>query len=163
MDSITKREMNKSIIELCRNLPHSEQELRERLGELDEQLAIALGIEACSGWDLLGADANGAHIIKLCNHAEGKCDPLESWPRPYSTNIEWAKVATDATKCGNYYREVWYGKGKDYHRWRLYFPGGRIINLERYAEATARTEELARAACALLALEAMSQSGRFTN
>lgn len=167
--------MSESIIDLCRSLPGSEPELRARA--LDFTRAVCVQV---MGWQEVAdvseiptermgdtvyfepfagvvGDVSGNDVGSVLVYAGG--DAYKFNPMVY---IADAKAATDATikrGCGHYMREIYDGRQR-LVRWRIYFPHGQMINLERYAKAAVSTEELARSAACVLAADAMRQSAK---
>jgi len=177
----------KSIIDLCRSLPGSEPELRARADEFNSLLSEivfskpSLGLAEVTfidgDTDVWARPFHGFGVQKPVRLDECMCGEFTRTdddkifghsthcltPVPdYLNSIAAAKAATDAMTgrgCGHYMREIYDGRRR-LVRWRIYFPHGQMIDLERYAEAAALTEELARSAACVLAAEAMRQSAK---
>jgi len=111
----------KSILDLCRQLPGSEPELRERAEELDEAVRLAT-------------------------------EP-ETTGRQYLRCIADAKDATDATVQKGFDCHIYTIDGSKYTV--THDLEGAPADDPVVVHATASTEELARSAAALLAVEAM--------
>lgn len=126
----------KSIIELCRGLPDSESEIRERATEFNFEIATAI-FSATARRDSTG-------------RIEGiRFAGFQDTDRHYLNRIADAKAATGAICArAGWFLEI-YDRGD---RWTV-----SLANEHGEIAVTASTEELARAACALLAAEATIQ------
>jgi hypothetical protein len=144
----------KSILDLCRELPASEPEIRARAGEFNNLVAERVtGVVCCDRWSMLQVTMAGVIYGKTCNHE--KCTPIQRFPN-YLSSITAAKTATDAiiaSATGGAWWEFWLHNTASGFQCELYHREGYSILARVVAQAS--TEELARSAACVLAAEAM--------
>lgn len=144
----------KSILDLCRELPASEPEIRARAGGFNNLVAERVtGVVCCDRWLMLQVTMAGAAYGKTCNHEQ--CAPIQRFP-DYLSSITAAKAATDAiiaSATGGAWWEFWLHNTASGFHCELHYREGHSIHARVVAQAS--TEELARSAACVLAAEAM--------